>query len=167
VSPEAENLPPIRFSLGGRAWQYCVAVASISATYALIFDDRLKPKSLLGVSFALSVAFIYLSFKKARVVIFADRVEFTDFHAKTEVIKFPDIAKVELRSGNRSVETIITTRISGQERQVTLPYVYKTTFYAVRSYLQKWHGDPLAVVHALSDGSLDRNVWNAPSPKAT
>jgi hypothetical protein len=167
MGSEPGNLPPVRFSLGGRPWQLCVAVASTLATYAFTFEDRFQPKEMIAVFFVSAVIFIYLSFKKARIVIFDDRIEFTDFRAAIEVIRFSDITKVELITGNRSVRTVLTAKISGGTKTRELPYVFKIPFYDLKKYLQKWHNDPLAVIHSLSDGSQDRDVWNAPNAKAT
>ena len=160
-----EDLPPIRFSLGGRIWQMCAAAVSTLATYTCIFDDHLPFRSAGLAFFMLAACFMYLSFKKARVAIFSDRVEFTDFRAVNEVIGFSDIAKVELIRGNRSLRTVVTTK--SRDRKIELPYVYKIPFYDLRRYLQKRYDDPLSVVHSLSDGSQDRDVWNAPNSKAT
>jgi hypothetical protein len=168
MAPEVESLPPIRFSLGGRLWQLCVAIGSVGATYALIFDDHLPFKDMIPVFIAADVIFIYLSLKKARVTIFDDRIEFTDFRATPEVIKFSDITNVERKQRYKAPDQIyVTTKISGREERVLLPYVYSDTFDPLKKYLRKWHDDPLDVVHALSDGAQDRDVWNTPNSKTT
>lgn len=145
-----------------------VAIASILAVYILIFDDRLSFRAdALFLAFLLAVIFIYLSVKKARITIFDDRLEFTEFRAPVEVIKFADITKIEMWKGYRSIQTIVTTKVAGREVVTILPYVYNIPFYELRGRLQKWHDDPLGIVHSLSDGAQDRDVWNAPGSMAS
>lgn len=168
MSPEAESLPPIRFSLGGRLWQLYVGIVLLVAGFALILIDALPFKEAIIVCLPLSVYLLYLYWKKATVIIFNDRVEFSELRAAPQVIMFADITKVESEQRYRQPNQIfVTARISGKDKRILLPYVYSDTFDPLKKRLQKWHNDPLEVLHSLSDGSPGRDVWNAPKPKAT
>jgi hypothetical protein len=169
MSQEAESLPQISFSVGGRLRQLCMAIALMLATYGIISIDKLPFKEAgLGTGFA-SVCVFYFYLKKAVVTIFNDRIEFTEFRSAAQVIKFADITKLEIEksfSGKVPDRLYVTTRISGKEARTLLPNIYQDLFGALKKRLQKWHGDTLGVLHSLSDGSQDRDVWTVPGPKA-
>ena len=150
MSPAPESLPPIRFSLGGRLWQFYTAIVFMAAGFALIFVDWLPFKEAIPILIPLSVYFLYIYWKEATVVIFKDRVEFGEFRTELQVIKFTDITKLESEQRYRQPNKIyLTKKSSGREERIPLPYVYKDTFEPLKKYLQKWHGDPQQVLHSL------------------